>query len=64
MISRLFTGVLNMSLTAGLVILFVLVARLLLRRAPRIFHYCLWSVVLFRLLCPVSFSSLFRCWEL
>ncbi len=59
MISRLFTGVLNMSLTAGLVILFVLIARLLLRRAPRIFHYCLWAVVLFRLLCPVSFSSPF-----
>lgn len=57
MISQLFLKVLNMSLTASLVILFVLVARLILRKAPRIFSYCLWAAVLFRLLCPVSFSS-------
>lgn len=47
----------NMSLTAGVVILFVLLARLLLRRAPKTFSYALWAVVLFRLLCPVSLSS-------
>lgn len=47
----------NMSLTAGVVILCVLVARLLLRRAPKAFSYALWAVVLFRLLCPVSLSS-------
>ena len=49
--------VLNMSLTAGAVILVVLLARALLRRAPRWCSYALWSVVLFRLLCPVSISS-------
>lgn len=47
----------NMSLTAGVVILCVLAARLLLRRAPKAFSYALWAVVLFRLLCPVSLSS-------
>ena len=47
----------NMSLTASVVILFVLLARLLLRRAPKVFSYALWIVVLFRLLCPVSFPS-------
>ena len=47
----------NMSLTAGVAILFVLLARLLLRRAPKTFSYALWAVVLFRLLCPVSLSS-------
>lgn len=47
----------NMSLAAGVVILFVLLARLLLRRAPKVFSYALWAVVLFRLLCPVSLSS-------
>ena len=47
----------NMSLTAGVVILCVLAARLLLRRAPKVFSYALWAVVLFRLLCPVSLSS-------
>ena len=49
--------VLNMSLTAGAVILVVLLARVLLRHAPRWCSYALWSVVLFRLLCPVSISS-------
>ena len=49
--------IINMSLTAGAVILVVLLARALLRRAPRWCSYALWSVVLFRLLCPVSISS-------
>ena len=48
--------VLNMSLTAGVVILAVIPARLMLRRAPKIFSYVLWLAVLFRLLCPLSFS--------
>ena len=53
----LFINVLNMSLTAGFVILAVIGVRLLLRRLPRIFSYVLWSAVLFRLLCPFSFSG-------
>ena len=46
-----------MSLTASVVILAVLAVRLLLRRAPKVFSYALWAVVLFRLLCPVSVTS-------
>lgn len=49
--------VLNMSLTAGIVIIIVLLARIPLKKAPKIFSYMLWAVVLFRLVCPVSFSS-------
>ncbi len=49
--------VLNMSLTAGIVIVFVLLARIPLKKAPKIFSYVLWAVVLFRLICPISFSS-------
>ncbi len=49
--------ILNMTITASLLILLVLVVRLLLRRAPKVFSYALWSVVLFRLLCPISFTS-------
>ena len=49
--------ILNMTLTASLVILCVLVARLALKKAPKICSYALWAVVLFRLLCPVSFSA-------
>lgn len=57
MLDSVFLKILNMSFTAGIVILVVLLARFLLRRAPKIFSYLLWSVVLFRLLCPVSFST-------
>ncbi len=52
-----FIKILNMSLTAGIVICIVLLMRFLLRRMPKVFSYILWMVVLFRLLCPVSFSS-------
>lgn len=57
--SVVFLHILNMSLTAGYVILFVLAARLLMKKAPKIFSYALWGVVLFRLICPFSFKSLF-----
>ena len=56
-LEALFRTVLQMSLTGCFVILIVLLARLCLKRAPRIFSYCLWAVVLFRLCCPVSFES-------
>ena len=46
---RLFPIVCNMSLTASVVILAVLAVRRLLRRAPKVFSYALWAVVLFRL---------------
>ncbi|MBP3684715.1 MAG: hypothetical protein J6J12_07115 [Oscillospiraceae bacterium] len=52
-----FSQILNMSMTASLVIGLVLLVRLLLRRAPKIYSYALWAVVLFRLLCPVSISG-------
>ena len=54
----IFSRVLTMSLTGGIVL--VLVMRLFLARLPKIFSYLLWGVVLLRLLCPVSFSSGFR----
>lgn len=49
--------ILNMTLTASIVIVLVLLVRLALRRAPRICSYALWLVVLFRLLCPVSVTA-------
>lgn len=58
-LSALFFSILNMSITTSYVILFVMIARLLLKKAPKIFSYALWAVVLFRLLCPFSFSSAF-----
>ncbi len=53
----LFAKVLDMSLTASIVILAVLAARYCLRKAPKVLSYALWSVVLFRLLCPVSLMA-------
>lgn len=53
---RIFIRILNMSLTAGIVILLVIFLRLFLKRLPKVFSCLLWTVVLFRLLCPISFS--------
>ncbi len=52
-----FIQILNMSIGAAWAALVVMAGRLLLRRAPKSFSYLLWAVVLFRLVCPVSFSS-------
>lgn len=59
LLQNLFTNILNMSLTASYVILFVIACRLFLKKVPKIFSYSLWAVVLFRLICPFSFSSAF-----
>lgn len=56
-ISVIFMKICNMSLTATYCIVAVILLRLLLKRQPKIFSYLLWSVVLFRLLCPVSISG-------
>lgn len=57
--SELFLNVLNMSLKASYVIIFVIVIRLFLKRFPKVYSYALWFAVLFRLVCPFSFDSLF-----
>lgn len=58
MLEKLFLEILNMSFTASFVICFVMITRLLLKRAPKIFTYVLWSIVLFRLICPFSIESI------
>lgn len=57
MLESLFLQILNMSFSASIVILILLVVRLLLRRAPRAISYGLWAVALFRLLCPLRIES-------
>lgn len=59
MLEKIFLQILNMSFTASFVILFMLLARLLLKKLPKILSYALWSVVLFRLICPFTFESVF-----
>ncbi len=58
MTGQIFLRILNMSYTASYVIIFVMMARLFLKIAPKIFSYLLWGVVLFRLICSFSFSSI------
>ena len=53
---ELFSLFLHMSWTGSVVILVVLCLRAVLRRAPKSISYALWSIVLFRLLCPVSLT--------
>ncbi|MBQ8780870.1 MAG: hypothetical protein IJZ72_04295 [Oscillospiraceae bacterium] len=52
--TALFLKIAGMSITACAVIGAVLLLRLLLKKAPRVFSYVLWAAVFFRLLCPFS----------
>ena len=52
-----FNQVLEMSLAGSWVILLVLLARLLLRKAPAKYRCFLWALVLLRLLCPFTLQS-------
>ena len=52
-----FPRLINLSAIASIVILFVLAVRLILKRAPKIFSYALWAIVLIRLLVPVHIPS-------
>ncbi len=54
---ELFLQILNMSFTAGIVILAVIAVRFLLHKTPKLFSYALWIIVLFRLVCPFSLES-------
>jgi len=55
--SAVFLKVLNMSITAGWLILAVLAARLLLKKAPKWVACLLWTLVAVRLICPFSPES-------
>lgn len=64
LVQHLALSVLNMSIAASVIILFILVARVLLRKAPKIFSYALWGIVLLRLLCPITFSTPFSAFSI
>ncbi len=57
MSERIFLELFDRGRAAIPVILAVLLLRFLLKRAPKIFSYALWSIVLVRLLLPVTFES-------
>jgi len=56
---KLFLSVLNMSLTGAFVIAAVCLARLPLKKAPKVISYALWVVAGFRLVFPFSIESVF-----
>jgi beta-lactamase regulating signal transducer with metallopeptidase domain len=54
---NLFIAILNMSLIASFVALGVILIRIPLKKAPKVFSYALWAVVLFKLLCPFTIET-------
>ncbi len=52
-----FLRILNMSISAGWLVMAVLGARLLLKRAPKWVNVLLWAIVALRLVCPFSLES-------
>lgn len=64
LLQDLFITVVNMSITASYAAVGVILVRLLLKKAPKIFSYILWIPVLFRLVCPFSFGSAFSFFNL
>ena len=55
---------LNMSLTASVAVVLVILLRFALKKAPKVISYALWGIVLFRLLCPFSIGSSFSVFNL
>ena len=49
---QLFLTILNRAVTAGWLVLLVMVLRVVLKKAPRAVHYGLWAIVAVRLLWP------------
>ena len=64
MLNEIFDTVLTMSITGAYIIIAVMLARLIIRKAPKKFSYLLWSVAAFRLAVPVSFQSVFNLFSL
>ena len=53
----LFLKLVNLSITAGWLVLAVLVLRLVFHKAPRWIFCLLWGMVALRLVCPISIDS-------
>ena len=53
-----FLKLLNMSITAGWLVLAVIVLRLVFRKAPKALRVIMWALVGLRLICPISFESI------
>ncbi len=56
---KLFLTVINMSLTASIILLVAMLIRVFLKKVPRWISCVLWGMVAFRLVCPFSLESVF-----
>ena len=61
---EVFLSIVNMGLTASVVIIAVLIARGLMGRLPKKYLYMMWLIVGIRLVCPVMISSSFSVFNL
>ena len=57
--SEVFLKVVNMSISAGWLVLAILALRLILKKAPKWVNVLLWGIVAIRLICPFSIESEF-----
>ncbi len=55
--TNIFISVVNMSITASILVLLVLLLRLVLKKAPRWISVLLWGLVAVRLVCPITLES-------
>ena len=55
--TQLFLDVVNLSISAGWLVLAVLAARFILKKAPKWVSVLLWGIVAVRLICPFSIES-------
>lgn len=55
--TELFLEIVNRSISAGYLVLLIMLIRLVFRRMPKWVTVFLWGFVAFRLLCPVAFES-------
>ena len=51
--------IINMSITSSYIILIIMIIRLFLKKAPKIFSYVLWMIPFIRLIFPFSIESIF-----
>lgn len=57
MLDSIFKTILDMTLSSSFLIVAVLIARIILRKSPKIFRKILWGLVALKLIVPFSFES-------
>lgn len=61
---EVFTRLLNMSFTASVLVLFIIILRFLFKKVPKKYICVLWALVAVRLICPFGFSSVISAYNM